>query len=341
MAAPFDIHVLATPLPGGCHALRIAEPYGMLARRYDLRLFVHWPNADQKYGLPRNRRPNGIYVFHRRRFKREGVTILRHLRREGHLLIHEVDDHPNLFPDHAAERYIAHRGVHALSLSTDPLADFFRPINPTVAVFPNQIANLQPLSARADGPLRIFWAALNRLGEARALAPVLTSILAARPGVEIVIVQEKQFFDALAVPNKRFLPLLNYADYKRLLPMMDIMLMPLDDDVTNRAKSDLKFIEAAAAGAVALASPTVYARTLRDGETGLLFRTAEEFRSQLTRLIDDASWREGLRRAAWDYVARERRLEDHMAQRWAWLNDLYARRDALDAALLEREPDLA
>ena len=47
--------------------------------------------------------------------------------------------------------------------------------------------------------------------------------------------------------------------------------MPLADTPFNRAKSDLKFIEAGACRVAALASHIVYANSVEDGRTGLLF----------------------------------------------------------------------
>jgi hypothetical protein len=93
------------------------------------------------------------------------------------------------------------------------------------------------------------------------------------------------------------------------------MLMPLQDNPVNRCKSDVKLIEAACAGAVALASPTVYEATLRDGETGLLFRDSGSFESQLATLLGQPALRERLALAAREYARRHRMLADRPAGR--------------------------
>ncbi len=48
--------------------------------------------------------------------------------------------------------------------------------------------------------------------------------------------------------------------------------MPLLDNPFNRCKSDLKFIEAASHRVTAIASPTAYADTIVDGQTGIIFQ---------------------------------------------------------------------
>lgn len=106
--------------------------------------------------------------------------------------------------------------------------------------------------------------------------------------------------------------------------------MPLEDTEFNRMKSDLKFIEAAAHGAVVLASPVVYAATIQDGKTGLLFRDAHEFASQLQRLLDHPGTRKKLRRNAYQYVAANRLLSQHIACRLDWYRHLLDNREELE-----------
>ena len=73
-------------------------------------------------------------------------------------------------------------------------------------------------------------------------------------------------------PHKRFTPTCDYDTYMALLGQCEISFMPLGDTPFNRAKSDLKFIEAGACRVAALASHIVYADSIEDGRTGLLFR---------------------------------------------------------------------
>jgi glycosyltransferase involved in cell wall biosynthesis len=116
--------------------------------------------------------------------------------------------------------------------------------------------------------------------------------------------------------------------------------MPLGDSVFNRAKSDLKFIEAGAARVAALASPVVYGDVIEDGKTGLIFRNPAELRSSLLRLL---AYPEATRRmadAARNYVSSRRMLAYQVDARINWYRSLWERRAELNEALKARAPEL-
>ena len=108
------------------------------------------------------------------------------------------------------------------------------------------------------------------------------------------------------------------------------------DTPFNRAKSDLKFIEAGACRAASLASHIVYADSIEDGHTGLLFHNAEELRDRLLRLVAMPELARDLGDAARHYVAGERMLAYQVAPRIAWYRSLWARRAELNSALQAR-----
>ena len=117
--------------------------------------------------------------------------------------------------------------------------------------------------------------------------------------------------------------------------------MPLADTPFNRCKSDLKFIEAASFRVAALASPTVYADVIEDGRTGLIFRDGQELQQRLARMIANPDYARALADAARQYVTGQRMLAYQVEEREAWYRSLWARRDELNQALLERVPALA
>jgi glycosyltransferase involved in cell wall biosynthesis len=121
-----------------------------------------------------------------------------------------------------------------------------------------------------------------------------------------------------------------------LLGQCEISFMPLGDTWFNRAKSDLKFIEAGACRVAALASHVVYGGSIEDGRTGLLFRDAEELRTRLLRLIAIPDTARGLGDAARGYVAAERMLAYQVAPRIAWYRSLWERREELEQARVAR-----
>ena len=117
--------------------------------------------------------------------------------------------------------------------------------------------------------------------------------------------------------------------------------MPLLDTPFNRCKSDLKFIEAAAHRVTALASPVAYGDSIEDGRTGVLFQDAHELQQRLLRLVINPEAGRELADAARAHVTKHRMLAYQVARRTAWYRSLWARREALNAALLARVPELA
>ena len=166
-----------------------------------------------------------------------------------------------------------------------------------------------------------------------------------------MVVQNRALFDALevgpgavngaATPRKTYYETLAYNEYLALLASAYVALLPLAGIETESYKSDLKFIEAASRGAVCIASPLIYAETIRHGETGWIARDAGEWRDCLARAITDADARTRIAQAAWRQVRETRLLCHQVERRLAWYRSLWQRREALTRRLVERFPDSA
>ncbi len=116
--------------------------------------------------------------------------------------------------------------------------------------------------------------------------PAINAVAAkAADRLRFQVVHDQEFFDALETPHKAFTPTCDYETYLRLLGESEVSLMPLSDTPFSRAKSDLKFIEAASCRVASLASSVVYGDSIEDGRTGLLFRDPMEFHLRLLRLV--------------------------------------------------------
>ncbi len=323
---------------GGVSHVRVVEPMAALATDPELsqRLL---PLQD----IPEAGRDGAqICILHRPVLAgREGAAVLRHLTARNWLVVTEFDDHPDFFARQDTD-VLTFAGVHAVQTSTEALADILRPRNPDVAVFPNAIATLpEPANFTDPDHLTLFFGALNRERDWEGLTGALNAVAAvAGDRLRFSIVHDRALFDALDTPHKSFTPLCDYPTYLRLLGQAEIALMPLADTAFNRAKSDLKFIEAGACRVAPLASPVVYGASVADGRTGLLFTDADSLRARLLHLIAMPELARALADAARAYVARERMLAGQVAPRIAWYRSLWARRAALDAALRARVPGL-
>ena len=81
--------------------------------------------------------------------------------------------------------------------------------------------------------------------------------------------------------------------------------------------------------------------SVRDGETGLIARTLDDWAPALIRLLGDAALRLRLARAAWEDIRTHRLFADQADQRIAWYHALWADRNRLHAELIGRQPIMA
>lgn len=321
--------------------IRVHQPAAALARLPGVRCHVFGAGEAMQRPEPGE---ESVFVWQRQILEPERAGDHLRLLRQGHLVISEWDDDPRIWPLVVKTRFFCLRASHAIQTSTQPLGQFIRQHNPTVGVFPNQLANVPPLDLpeHTDGrPVTLFFGALNREEDWRPVMAELNGVLRAYGNrVRVTVVHDRAFFDALETEGKVFHPTCPHDRYRELLGQADIALLPLLDTPKNRLKSDLKFIECAAEGTAVLAAPTVYEDSVRHNETGLIFRTPRQFGLKLRALIGEPSLRHRLARTAHAHVAKARRLEDHVTARLDWYRSLLDQRAALDAAMRGRCLDI-
>ncbi len=280
-----------------------------------------------------------IFILHRPALSGEpGRAMIRAFLDGGWLVVTEFDDHPDFFQVMQDPEQLTFRGVHAVQTSTRPLAAVLRQRNPEVAIFPNALVSLPDVRNFADpGRLTLFFGALNREQDWQPLMGAINAVArAVGDRLHFSVVHDRGFFDALETPHKRFTAMCEYDAYMDLLGDCEVSLMPLADNGFNRAKSDLKFVEAGACRVASLASDVVYGETIEDGRTGMIFRTAAELQTKLMQLVAMPELARDLGDAARDYVSQHRMLAYQIGPRIAWYRSLWARREALTAALRER-----
>ena len=342
-AGPARLEIAATMLnpQSGVSDVRVVEP--LRALRTDSAVFGGiGPEADIAPTFPGAAR---IAVLHRPLLLGDsGLARLRALIDKGYLVISEFDDHPSFLEQRGVDvsELMTFKAVHAIQTSTRPLAEALLAHNPEVAVFPNAIFELpQPANFTTPDRLTLLFAAINRQDDWAPYIGVINEVARAVGGrLRINVLHDQPFFEALDTPHKQFLPLTDYATYLRVLQDAEISFMPLEDNLFNRAKSDLKFIEAGAARVCALASPTVYDQSIRDGKTGMMFRDATELRANLLKMLAYPEVTRQLADNARAYVAENRMLAYQTEARLTWYRSLWARRDELTAALKVRAPEL-
>jgi hypothetical protein len=274
-----------------------------------------------------------------------GRRLMAHAMARGWVVVIEYDDHPGLVAEAlgravTSDHFDRFGYAHAVQTSTEPLRDFFACYVPEVQVFENSVFELAPFPAQ-DRPLRVFYGAITRgafgVAVARSLAPVVARV----PQAEFVVLGDREVFDALPTDRKHFEPYLPYEAYLARMAACAVSLSPLEDLPMREAKSDAKFLDAARAGVLTIASPLIYEPTIRHGQNGLIARRLEDWAPLLANALEDASARRSMARTAWEEVRDGRMFASQIPRRRDWYQSLWDRRAELDASALARIPGLA
>ena len=217
----------------------------------------------------------------------------------------------------------------ACTTTTEELARHLRAMDRITFVLPNlfDLATWRAsrLAVRrrapaADGLLRIGYAAGTRTHQRdfREAATAVARVLRERPQCRLVLFRDPNSGRALFDPGEypALAPLAAQIEWRDRVPLgelpdelarFDINLAPLEvGNAFCEAKSELKYFEAALVEVCTIASPTApLRRAIRDGVTGRLSDTPEEWYRALCELVDDPARRQGLAHAAYlDALAR-------------------------------------
>ena len=136
------------------------------------------------------------------------------------------------------------------------------------------------------------------------IKPAIQSLLAVYKNMELHIVGHLDIPEDMK-PYQQQIVVHDYVDWKdlpQLISRIDINLAPLVDSVFNRAKSEIKWIEAALVKVPTVASHIgAFSDMVKDGETGLLAKDGE-WKEKLESLILSSDLRQKLAENAYDFV---------------------------------------
>jgi glycosyltransferase involved in cell wall biosynthesis len=268
----------------------------------------------------------------------EVARVVREVRRRGAKLICDLDD--DLLAEHPSgvtEAQLARlrprvrlllREADLVIVSTAPLAERVRRLNPNVALWRNAIDEAlarppRPASAMEGADIGYF----GTLSHLHDLLAVIGSLeagldgLARRPQVELCgIADDPRLVQLLARHGTvRTLPVdgdyAAFIDGLQSRPAWKVGLAPVAGGPFNASKSDIKFLDYALAGI-----PGVYAdcdayADVEHGRTGLKAPLGD-FGAAARRLLDEPELRRAIRATAREHVLQERSLARRVPELW-------------------------
>lgn len=186
-----------------------------------------------------------------------------------------------------------------------------------VAVLPNclDLQYWDPVEIVKD-EIRIMWQGGH--GHRHDLATIvkpLQEVLKKHPEVKVVLAGNSWPEIEKALGKERLI--INRAwtsfdahPYRLKLLGADIAVCPLEDVSFNHAKSELKYTEASALGIPSVCTDMVpYSPVIKDGKTGFLAKTEDEWVAKLSQLIEDETLRKKVGSAARAWVEKERNAD--------------------------------
>ncbi len=209
----------------------------------------------------------------------------------------------------------------AVQFPSLPLEAKYGRMAPLSAVFPNQMLIIPPeRKIRRKDELVVGWGgSLTHLGDMAEIAGPLTRWMLSRNDAKLRLACADpiwELFRDMPPDRKERFPTGSIADYYRFLDSLDVGLGPLRDTGFNIARTDVKYLEYAARGVVAVmqaAGP--YPGTVKSGTNGFLYGDVHE----LVRILDEIAGNVGVRvrtaLAARQYVVDERNQLVHFKER--------------------------
>jgi glycosyltransferase involved in cell wall biosynthesis len=226
----------------------------------------------------------------------------------------------------------------ALQFPSEPLGQKFGRLAPRFEVFPNQMLVIPPeRTPRRKERVVVGWGgSLTHLDDIAHLAPPLVRWVLSRNDAVLHLMAADplwRLFDPLPSERKRLFPTGSIFDYYQFLDGIDIGLGPLCPTAFNLARTDIKYLEYAARGAVAaMQAVGPYRDAVKHGENGFLYAGTEDLGAVLDTAADDFRLRVRAALAARRYVVEERSQLTHARERLDFYRALLGERGKAPAS---------
>ena len=274
----------------------------------------------------------------------EKISIAKRASIEGKkLLVAELDDYFTVNSDNPFfERHKKLNASHWLEVlagvadivttTTDHLAKRIKEklarhdVKKDIIVLPNYLDMEvwdMPILRNFSEEIRLIWAgSCTHRADMEFIAPVIKEICKKYPQVKFLYCGDVKLKPLFKDINSEYVDGVKVEAWPGKLHSLraDIGIVPLIDNEFNRCKSNLKYLEFGICGIPAVFSQTVYAKTVKDGETGFIAKYREEFFKKLSLLIENPYLREKIAMNAYLDVKTNYDIKNHVLK---WLDTYF------------------
>lgn len=222
---------------------------------------------------------------------------MRYLAKQNSRMIFDYDD--ALYVKHESKTRGMIQYAWKVFAGSHALYDFAKAINPTTILLPSSIPiDKYSIQTKHEPhtPIRIGWiGGPSTLNQLEIVVEPLKNMLDAGIDFELLIAGSKnQPIPLSKIEKLHILEVPEYSDdnIPEIVKEMDIGIMPLYDTPAERGKCAMKMLIYMAGELPVVASPVGESLFIvREGQNGFLARTADEWGTKLSCLIQDASLR--------------------------------------------------
>ena len=216
------------------------------------------------------------------------------------------------------------RACHGLQFTCKRLQDLYGRLNDRCRVFPNQIPELpEERVFENNKQFVIGWGGSHgHLEDMAKIASDLMQWIHNHSDVHLHLMCSDPIWDLfgeIPASQKRHTKPGTIDDYYRFLKSLNVGLIPVEDTGFNCSRSDVKFLEYAAAGVAAVIRKlnpyNPYEESAVNGENALIFEIPAQMIACLEKLYHDRGLVEKLARTARSYVRQNRMQKDHVRER--------------------------
>lgn len=219
--------------------------------------------------------------------------------------------------------------VDGVTVTTEPLKEVVRNLNPNVWILPNyfddQLWEFRPEKTKSPGdPVTIFYMGTEtHRPDLHLISPPLFQLAKAfGPAITFYFygIEPPRGLEELTQVTHQPVQTFNYESFATHMSNIqaDLAIAPLCDNRFNQSKSAIKFFEYTAMGIPGVyADLPPYSSIIRDGYTGLLAQTPEKWYEKIQLLIENPELRQGLIKNAQKCVKTQWLMGDHSSE---WLD---------------------